>query len=160
MLLQSFYNFIAFEERVTFWLQRARLLPCACGYVALFARRLGYNHHAITHAHNAANVHAQGSDRCVEAKKLLSHRRQLQYRAVMGNLFTTAGQKRVVIFVAGHTHNSRKVHIIFIHIIFFPSKGLAGRTRIACVPHAAHRPQVAHPVLEGIIGEGKACPQG
>ena len=40
---------------------------------------------------------------------------------LVGNLFTTAGRKRVVIFVAGHTHNSGKgICIIFIHIIFFP----------------------------------------
>ena len=38
---------------------------------------------------------------------------------MVGNLFTTAGRKRVVIFVAGHTHNSSKVHIISI-LIFFP----------------------------------------
>ena len=38
---------------------------------------------------------------------------------VVGNLFTTAGQKKVVIFVAGRTHTSQaKVHMIFIHIIF------------------------------------------
>ena len=44
----------------------------------------------------------------------------------MGNLFTTAGQKRV--FVAGGTHNYIvRVHIMFIHVIFFPSGGLAGR---------------------------------
>ena len=32
----------------------------------------------------------------------------LPTKAVVGNLFTTAGQKRVVIFVAGHIHNSSK----------------------------------------------------
>ena len=53
---------IAFDERVTFWLQPVRLLPCACAYVALFARRLAYNHYAIAHAYNAANAHAQDSD--------------------------------------------------------------------------------------------------
>ena len=37
------YSLIAFDERVTFWLQRVRPLPCACVYVALFARRLSYN---------------------------------------------------------------------------------------------------------------------
>ena len=56
------YSLIAFDERVTFWLQRVRSLPCACAYVALFARRLAYNHYAIAQAYNAANTHAQGSD--------------------------------------------------------------------------------------------------
>ena len=55
------YSLIAFDERVTFWLQRIWSLPCACAYVALF--RLAYNHFAIAHAYNAANMHAQGSDR-------------------------------------------------------------------------------------------------
>ena len=31
-------SLIAFDEKVTFWLQRILLLPCACAYVALFAR--------------------------------------------------------------------------------------------------------------------------
>ena len=56
------YSLIAFDERVIFWLQRVRSLPCACAYVALFARRLAYNHYAIAHACNAANAHEQGSD--------------------------------------------------------------------------------------------------
>ena len=56
------YSLIAFDERVSFWLQRAQSLPCACAYVALFARRLAYNHYAIAHAYNAVNAHAQGSD--------------------------------------------------------------------------------------------------
>ena len=30
------------------------------------------------------------------------------FRSVVGNLFTTTGQKTVAIFVAGHTHNSNK----------------------------------------------------
>ena len=64
------YTLIAFDERVTFWLQPVRSLPCACVY----------NHYAIAHAYNAANTHAQGSDRRVEAKKLLSRRRQSEYR--------------------------------------------------------------------------------
>ena len=57
------YSLIAFDERVTFWLQRIRSLPCACAYIALFACRLAYNHYAIAHAYNAVNAHAQGSDR-------------------------------------------------------------------------------------------------
>ena len=56
------FSLIAFDERVTILLQRIRSLPCACAYVALFARRLTYNHYAITHTYNAANAHAQGSD--------------------------------------------------------------------------------------------------
>ena len=56
------YSLIAFDERVTFWLQRVRSLPCVCAYDALFARRLAYNHYAIAYAYNAANTHAQGSD--------------------------------------------------------------------------------------------------
>ena len=57
------YSLIAFDERVTFWLQRVRSLPCACAYVALFALRLAYNYYAIAHAYNAANAHSQDSDR-------------------------------------------------------------------------------------------------
>ena len=61
-ILLCTYSLIAFDERVTFWLQRIRLLPCALAYVALFARRLAYNHYEIAHTYNAANAHAQGSD--------------------------------------------------------------------------------------------------
>ena len=57
------YSLIVFDKRVTFWLQYVRSLPCACVYVALFARGLAYNnHYTIAHAYNAANAHAQGSD--------------------------------------------------------------------------------------------------
>ena len=85
--LDQYYTLIAFDERVTFWLQLAESLPCACAY-ALFARRLVYNHYAITHACNATNAHAhaQGSDQVVEAKKLLSHWRQWEYRLVCTHL--------------------------------------------------------------------------
>ena len=31
------YTPIAFDERVTFWLQRAQSLPCACAFAALYA---------------------------------------------------------------------------------------------------------------------------
>ena len=61
---------IAFDERVTFWLQRVRSLHCAYAYVALFARRLAYNHYAIAHTYNAANAHAQGSDRARWSQKV------------------------------------------------------------------------------------------
>ena len=70
--LEIDYTLIVFDERVTFWLQLVRSLHCACANVALFARRLAYNHYAIAHACNAANAHAQGSDWVVEDKKLLS----------------------------------------------------------------------------------------
>ena len=73
------YSLIAFDERITFWLQRVRSLPCACAYVALFACRLAYNHYAIAHAFNAANTHAKVVTRRVEAKNLLSRRRQSEY---------------------------------------------------------------------------------
>ena len=73
-----YYSLIAFDERVTFWLQRVWSLPCACAYVALFARRLTYNHYTIAHAYNAAN--AQGKTGRVEAKKLLSRQRQSEYK--------------------------------------------------------------------------------
>ena len=75
---EKHYSLIAFDKRVTFWLQHVQSLPCACVYVALFARRLAYNHYAIAHAYNAAN--AQDSDWAYfEAKKLLSRRRQSEY---------------------------------------------------------------------------------
>ena len=70
------YTLIAFDDRITFWLQLVGSLPCACAHVALFARRLEYNHYALAHACIAANAHAQGSDRAVEAKKLLPRWRQ------------------------------------------------------------------------------------
>ena len=34
---QYFYSPIAFDERVTFWLQHAGSLPCACAFAALYA---------------------------------------------------------------------------------------------------------------------------
>ena len=60
-LVQNLYSLIAVDERVTFGLQRVRSLPCACAYVALFARRLAYN---ITqsHMHTMQQTHTQGSD--------------------------------------------------------------------------------------------------
>ena len=58
-LVQNLYSLIAVDERVTFGLQRVWSLPCACAYVALFARRLAYNHYAIAHAYDAANAHTR-----------------------------------------------------------------------------------------------------
>ena len=40
-----------------------------CAYVALFARRLAYNHYASEHTNNAANTQAQGSGRARLSKK-------------------------------------------------------------------------------------------
>ena len=57
-----YFSLIAFDERVTLWFQCVRSLPRACAYLALFARRLAYNHYAIAQAYNAANTHAQNSD--------------------------------------------------------------------------------------------------
>ena len=47
--LHDLFSLIAFNERVTFWLQRVRSLPCACAYVTFFACtcRLVNNYHAI-----------------------------------------------------------------------------------------------------------------
>ena len=44
------YSLIAFDKRVTFWLQRTRLLPCEYGCTQ------------ASHANNATYAHAQGSD--------------------------------------------------------------------------------------------------
>ena len=35
--LKAVYTLIAFDERVTFWLQRSWSLPCACAFAALYA---------------------------------------------------------------------------------------------------------------------------
>ena len=64
------YSLIVFDERVTFWLQHVQSLPFVCVYVALFARRLAYIHYAIAQAYNAANTHAQGSDRAHWSQKV------------------------------------------------------------------------------------------
>ena len=57
------YSPIAFNKRVTFWLQNIQSLPCACVYAELFTHSLTYNHYALAHAHTPANADAQGSDR-------------------------------------------------------------------------------------------------
>ena len=41
--------------------------------------------------------------------------------------------------------------------LFFPSGGLAGRTRIAHEPHAARGPQVTRPYFEGSYFSSKIC---
>ena len=37
LLYARYYTPIAFDERVTFWLQRAWSLPCACAFAAFYA---------------------------------------------------------------------------------------------------------------------------
>ena len=74
------YTPIAFDERVTFLLQHARSLPCGvrllhCMHVRL---RNGYTRaYAQIMQHTHTNKAVTG---CVEAKKLLSRRRQSNYR--------------------------------------------------------------------------------
>ena len=51
-----YYNLIAFHKRVTFSLYRTHPLPCVRAYVALYARRLTYNHYASAHANKATNT--------------------------------------------------------------------------------------------------------
>ena len=64
----------------------------------------------------------------------------LSCRAVVGNLFTTTGQKRIVIFVTGRIHNSSKGTHSFHQCQFFPSGVLVGRTRITRGSHATCGP--------------------
>ena len=74
------YSLIAFHERVTFWLQRVRSLPFA-------VRMLHYLHVGLrititqshTHTMQQTRMHKAVTWR-VEAKKLLSRRRQSEYR--------------------------------------------------------------------------------
>ena len=73
-----YYSLIAFDKRVTFWLQRVRSLPCACAYLSV---RLVYNYYAIALAYNVATAHARGSDQALLTKKLLSCRRQSDFSA-------------------------------------------------------------------------------
>ena len=62
-------SLIAFHERVTFWLERAGSLPCACVFAALYVRlRTGYTQAYVqimqhTHTHKAVTGP-------VEAKKV------------------------------------------------------------------------------------------
>ena len=51
------YSLTAFNERATFWFQLVWSQPCAYACVVSCI-----NHHAIAHAYDAANTHAQGSD--------------------------------------------------------------------------------------------------
>ena len=81
------FRLIAFDERVIFWLQHIRFLPCACTYVALFARRLAYNHYAIAHTHTMQQMHMHKAvTGRIEVKKLLSRRRQSEYSVFLAKL--------------------------------------------------------------------------
>ena len=69
--VQLCYSPIAFDERVSFWLQRVRSLPCACAYVVLYAcDSIAHAYKQQTHTHKAMI-------RRIEAKRLLSRQRQL-----------------------------------------------------------------------------------
>ena len=57
------YTPIAFDERVTFWLQHARSLPCVYVFAALYACGIAYWLYTRLRANNATYAHAQGSDR-------------------------------------------------------------------------------------------------
>ena len=81
--LDMTYSVIAFDERVTFWLQRVGSLPCACAMLNYLRVGLrititqSHTHNTMqqTHTHKAVTG-------CVEAKKLLSHRRQSDYSVI------------------------------------------------------------------------------
>ena len=49
----SCYTPIAFDERVTFWLQRTGSLPCACVFAALYACTIALWLYASLRANNA-----------------------------------------------------------------------------------------------------------
>ena len=57
------YTPIAFDERVNFWLQLTRSLPCACAFAALYVCAIAELFYASLRANNATYAHAQGSDR-------------------------------------------------------------------------------------------------
>ena len=77
------YTPIAFDERVTFWLQRARSLPCACAFAVLYAYCMRVRlHNGYTQAYEQIMQHTDKHKAVtgrVEAKKLLSRRRQSNY---------------------------------------------------------------------------------
>ena len=73
-----YYSLIAFDERVNFWLQHVRTLPCARAYVALFARSLRISITQL-HTHTMQQTHTHKAvTRRLEAKKLFSRQRQLK----------------------------------------------------------------------------------
>ena len=61
-----------FNNASSYCLVCGRMLRSLC-------MRLVYNHYSIAQAYNAANAHAQGSDRVRWSQKLLSRHRQLEY---------------------------------------------------------------------------------
>ena len=86
----GYYSPIAFNERVTFWLQWAWSLPCAFVHVHMLhylhiGSLINLNHYAIAHASmQQAHTHKAVTG-CVEAKELLSCRRQSDYGVVVTN---------------------------------------------------------------------------
>ena len=58
----EYYTPIAFGERVTFWLQRARSLPCTCVFAALYACAIAWWLYASLRANYSTCAHAQGSN--------------------------------------------------------------------------------------------------
>ena len=76
------YSLIAFDERVTFWFQRVRSLPCATVRVRmLHYLRVGLRitiTQSHTHSMQQTRTH-KAVTRRVEAKNLLSRRRQSEY---------------------------------------------------------------------------------
>ena len=74
------YTSIAFDDIVTFWLQRAGSLPYACTFAALYACARAYTQ-AYAQIMQHTHTHKAVTGR-VEAKKLLSRWRQSKYSAV------------------------------------------------------------------------------
>ena len=66
----SYHSLTAYDERVTFWLQRVRSLTCA--YVVLFACRPMRITITQSHTHTMQQTHVHKAvTGCIEAKKLL-----------------------------------------------------------------------------------------
>ena len=61
-LVLGHYSPIAFDERVTFWLDTSSHCLAEVRILHYLLVRLAYKHYAIAHAYNAANAQAQGSD--------------------------------------------------------------------------------------------------
>ena len=81
----SYYSLIAFDKRVTFWLQHVRSLPCT--YVALFACRPARITITQSHIHTMQQRHTyKAVTGRVEAKKLLSRQRQSEYSKSYGGI--------------------------------------------------------------------------
>ena len=70
---------MAFDERVTLWLQCTLPLPYACMFAALYACGIAYKLYMnLTHRMQDTHAHKAGNGR-VEGKKLLSRWRQLDF---------------------------------------------------------------------------------